>query len=617
MSFFLVGFIAAIIGAIPLDFERGWQTKSLALGVGGFILFSMVTYVTMPQLVGPFWGGGMITTALMALAANAFWSMARTSGHKVNATPIAIFGLVLSLPVIAAIFGSGIFRASDYHAIVGNDVEAREWSSDMAPVDNVHIRMVSKAQATWRANKVLGQGDGSLGSRYKVGDLSIQKVGDELVWVAPLEFQGFASWQSWGHTPGYVMVSAEDPRREAELVIGHEMKYVPTAYFASNLERHIYTSGYQFSGTTDYTFEIDDEGKPHFVITVFEPTIMYSGEQILGVLVVDPVNGEMQEYSLEEAPAWIDRAVPESFAIDRLVWYGSYEKGWWNSFWRQEGVEVPTTVGTSRDMWLTWGDDGEAYWFSGLTSIKNTDQSLVGFVLVNSRTGHTQTYRISGDDESGIIATVNSEVSNYSGWYATQPILYNVYGELTWVVPVVSQEGIFKKIAFVHASTQQVALGDNKRKGLLEYKRLLAESGNRTAPTSDSDLKMISGVVERFACPVEEGNTMCYVVIHADHVDRIFTGSTTVSPELPIARVGDYVAITFIETGEGTVPMEDFDLHGFDTRRSPQQGEAEELYDQGEAQVDQRHDARDIRAEIGNMDDEELLQHFGDPDDQN
>lgn len=620
MRFILIGMAIAVLGALPLEFpRRGWLSKSAIMFIIGAIFWSFIAWLSTPQLIGPFFGAGAIWMTIFAVAINAIVSgvmvfIDRDSrGHSDGyLLPSIIAALVVTvLPVLSAISGSAFFHAKDYRNFVERDVEQREWVSDMSVIDTAHIRMVSQEQAEWRANKVLGQADGSLGSRYKVGILSIQKVGEELVWVAPLEFQDFKSWQSFGHTPGYVKVSAEDPHREAELVTGYELAYMPTAYWSKNLERYLHCNGYQFKGTTDYTFEIDDEGKPSFVITVFKPTIAYWGEEITGVLVVDPVSGELAEYSIDEAPEWIDRIYPEWFACQRLTDYGRYVLTWWNAVWRKDQVNVPTSIGGSRDLWLIWGDDGRAYWFTGLTSEKDTDQSLVGFVLMDTRTGHTKTYRISGDDESGIVATVNSAVSNFSGWHATQPILYNVYGELTWVVPVVSKEGIFQRIAFVHTSTQKVALGQTKREGLAEYRSILAENGNRSAPSSESSHSQARGNIARITSAVENGDTTFYIVLDGSSSGVIFTGGVTVSPELAIAREGDPVVISYMETGETLVPLDSFDLVSFISRMTTIESVTEERHEVEDAKVDDRHEARDIRGAIINMSDDELLRQYG------
>src|SRR5690606_3302051 len=76
-------------------------------------------------------------------------------------------------------------------------------------------------------------------SFYELGDSNIQNIDGELYWVSPIEYANVWRWLRADHVPGYIMVSAEDPNGEARLVDDYEMKYVPSAFFHKNLERHV------------------------------------------------------------------------------------------------------------------------------------------------------------------------------------------------------------------------------------------------------------------------------------------------------------------------------------------------------------------------------------------
>ena len=79
-----------------------------------------------------------------------------------------------------------------------------------------HVRVVPEESAIFAGNKVVGQ----LGAYYRVGDFNVQVTRGKLVWVAPLEFQGVVQWLSRGTSPGVIVVSAEDPDEQAEVVAG-------------------------------------------------------------------------------------------------------------------------------------------------------------------------------------------------------------------------------------------------------------------------------------------------------------------------------------------------------------------------------------------------------------
>lgn len=616
MEFILVGLVAGVLGGLPLDLGKdGWQFKWPTLTVMLTLLWAGVAYLAMPQLIGPFWGIGLSMMVILGLVVNAIWCAILADHHRSSpAIPVLVACGAVVLVMGRGCAGCGAFQDQSYRAFVADSIEHRDWQNDMAPVDTVHIRMVSEQQAEWLGNKILGQAEGSLGSRYQVGTYAIQKVGNELVWVAPLEFNGFRSWSKFGTTPGYVMVSAEDPTQEPRLVVDHKMRYVSSAWFGDDLERHLYTNGYQARGLMDYTFEIDDSGKPHWVVTLFHPSIQYWGEELEGVLIVDPVTGDIEQKGLDDVPAWVDRIVPQQVAYDRLRWYGEYVKGWTNSWWGEEDVNVPTSSISIADMWLVWGEDGNAYWFTGFTSSKSTDAALVGFGLMDSRTGATRYYRLSGADETAVVEAVNSKVSNYSDYMATQPILYNIYGELTWAVPVISTRGIFQRLALVRAQTSEVTLGENKRAALVGYRRMLQASGNVDAPTAQASLKTVTGDVARAAADVQGGNTTYYFMLRADPHQRIFSGSTMLSYELPLVRPGDTVKVGFIETDEATVPMSSFDLVDIWSRRSEQQQRKDDLDAERTRAGSTKKMAKQLRSRLKGLSDEELLELIGTQD---
>lgn len=569
MNFILVGFIVSLIGGFPyceMSENDNWPKHFLFWFIGGTLFWSVIAYLFMPQLIGPFWGFPLTAMIWITLAANVMSSVAAAEYYKwdhrkVFGNACLVGAIALLLPTMRSCAGWSAFHANEYRALAGSNLTKGEWEQDLSPVDTAHIRMVSRQQAEWLGNKALGQAEGSLGSRYRLGSYTIQRVADKLVWVAPLEFAGFRSWERFGKSPGYVIVSAENPSETPQLVCEHDLKIMPSAYFGSNLERHLYTNGYQARGTMDYTFELDDEGNPFWVVTLYDYSIQYWAEQIQGVLTVNPKTGEITEYDdTKEVPAWVDRIIPEKIAFERLTWYGEFIHGWFNSWWGEEDVNIPTNPSRLAEMWLVWGSDNRAYWFSGFTSSKSSDSALVGFAMMDSRTGKTKYYRLSGADESAVLQVANSAVSNYTGYHGTQPILYNIYGELTWVVPILSSENIFQKICLIRASTSESVLGETKRDALTAYRRLLQSTSNDDQPSSQTGTQSLTGTLSRVGRDSNDGNTTYYFVVETDPLSRIYTATSSVNYEVTLAKPGDEVEIRFFETGESVVPVSGFDV---------------------------------------------------------
>jgi hypothetical protein len=58
----------------------------------------------------------------------------------------------------------------------------------------------------------------------------------------------------------------------------------------------LYASGYAFVGLADFSFEID-EGTPFFV-TKYEKKIGFSGNDAVGIILVNAQTGEIKEHSI-------------------------------------------------------------------------------------------------------------------------------------------------------------------------------------------------------------------------------------------------------------------------------------------------------------------------------
>ncbi len=152
-----------------------------------------------------------------------------------------------------------LIRWSDYRGMIGKVEIGENLSNHMAPISIDKIRVVDESLANLLGDKVLGA-QPALGSQVRLGTFVIQKVRNELYWVAPLLHSGFFKWnKNMEGTNGYVMVNACNERdvKLVQEVNGHKVliKYQPEAYFGDFLERHLYLSGYYNTGLTDYSLK--------------------------------------------------------------------------------------------------------------------------------------------------------------------------------------------------------------------------------------------------------------------------------------------------------------------------------------------------------------------------
>ncbi len=608
MSYLWVAFIVSVVGGFNPNFNQlkedghgkwllGWIIRSVV----ALILWVGIVYAVCPGLYGPFWGLSFMI--LLTMSINLLIT-GITSEELPGGT--YLFVVLLVLVLIRGILSMGMFQSVNLRDMIGK-VEDKSWQDDFQPIDTKHIRIIDQEHAEWLGNQDIGKIPGNIGSRFHVGTLHIQRVKDELWWVAPLEFNGFASWQSYGETYGFIMVNAEDRNRPVRIE-QRKLKYVTTGWFSDNLRRYVYAKGYQFTGLTDFTFEVDDELNPYWVITKYDLIHHYTGDKVTGVILVNAETGEIEKYKPEEAPVWVDRIIPQKIAFSYAKWRGKYTRGWWNSIWSEQDVMIPTEVAGKLDMWLVYGNDGQPYWFTGMTSSSASDNALVGFLMINSRNAKSYFYRINGANETAVIQAVSSGLGAESAkWHPTDPILYNIYGTLTWVVPILSDQHVFQRIAMVEASSSRVAFGQDKTELLAEYRKLLASNGNTMAPSNEKYVKKAEGKIKRIAADSQNGVTIYYVWLD-QMPDKLFSGTSKISEELAIARDNDQAKITYLETNEGIIQMASFDLPDVEFTKSEIQQASDAITVPAQAEAETNTDNEEVKRRLDNLTPEQLKQ---------
>ncbi len=210
---------------------------------------------------------------------------------------------------VALIVFSPIFMPSTHRNLIGN-VEEIEFSSQIEHMDLKQLPIIDKELAYKLADKKLGEIP-SLGSQVTIGDLSLQSVNGQLYYVGPLEHSSFFKWLTNREgTKGYIKVSATN-QNDVQLVTelnGEDihLKYIPSAYLFSDLDRHAYLNDMK-AGHTDYTFELDDEGNPYWVITRYDNAIGITEQKAIGTEIINAQTGETNIYDIENTPKWVDR----------------------------------------------------------------------------------------------------------------------------------------------------------------------------------------------------------------------------------------------------------------------------------------------------------------------
>ena len=524
----------------------------------------VLLYSGMPVIAYGFWGLPALIAAMIFLwivlnmkATPIYNSQgAQTFQFKPQGNikvPVAVLIVILLYSTVLPMVTSWpLLRTLAYRNLIGTVEIGENLSTHMAPISMDKVRVVDQSLANILGDKVLGA-QPALGSQVRLGTFNIQKVKNELYWVAPLLHSGFFKWNKNSEgTNGYVMVNASN-ERDVKLVqeIGGKkvlIKYQPEGFFNDYLERHLYLSGFYNIGLTDYSFEIDDDGTPYWVITKYKKTIGFYGEDATGVVVVNTATGKCEEYAIANAPAWIDRIQPDNFIESQLNDWGNFVKGYWN-FSNENKLQI------SQEVTLVYGEDNKSYWYTGLTSV-GADEATVGFVLVDTRTKKTVWYKQSGATEFAAQKSARGKVQE-KRFSASTPIPYNINNIPTYVMTLKDDGGLVKMFAMVAIEDYTiVGVGNTLTETLMAYKNAFNMAGNKINPKSATKKQILNSVVLRINSDIKNGNSFYYFTVEGK--ENIFIGSSQISNELPVTAVGDSIVISFDDDTQGLIDISSF-----------------------------------------------------------
>ena len=581
MSYFLFALLlGAIIGVLSFKKGSDWQIP-VFFGVLGCIIFGGINYVALPTL--NFWGFDALWIEItIASFVGFFWSVDHFGDFSIKRVftnwrgiPFVICMLML---LVRCGSSSEMIRSREYAELLEPKVVADStFMNNVHPIPVEKMISVKKRYAEDLASKRI-ENMPALGSRCEFGEADMINLNgsfnvktadgksveltfdNEKVWVLPLEHSGFWKWWKNRVTDGYAIVSAHDPGRiffvtelEGEPL---KLRYLRSSYFGDEIERHVRTSGYASLGLTEYSMELDDAGRPYWVITVFEPTIGFSGEDAVGVLVVDMQTGSIENYSIDEAPAWVDRIQPSEFLLSQIDDWGQYQDGWFNAVFYQNGVRKATP-----GMSLVYSD-GESYWYSGIQSV-GADKSSSGFMLINTRTKECHLYGISGINEVAAMDVVEAqhEWVRQSKFYANYPVLYNVHGEPTYYMTLTGDGIKNAGYAFVSLKNElHFAAEATPQKALQSYLKVIQNSDQFMITDGDKVADEVLLMTVRDI--VSENDT--YYILFYEVKGKVFFGTSEAFPELRWTKKGQEVNVSYTDTDASAISLNGYDIVDFE-----------------------------------------------------
>lgn len=399
-------------------------------------------------------------------------------------------------------------------------------------------------------------------SYYELGNLQIQKVNDQYVYIAPVEFSGFFKWFNGKTTPGYFTMSATDSSDNPKFVKA-EMSYVPSAYLNKNLERHIRLQNPSLIFYGDPQLEIDEDGKPYYIRSYGEFISARNGFDVKGVVLVDAETGATEKIAIADVPAFIDGAVsPEAVSLQNS-YYGNYVHGFWNSLVGKKDVKLPSDEGTEANVSPIFMEDGEMYYFTDFTSPKEGVDSMLGYALTHARTGEATYYtgnlEESYMDSQGALEIIEKKFIEKE-WEGEMPILYNFYGEASWLSAVLDANGFLQNYFIVSAANPEIsAYGTTPNEALRLYKTALSRGGSTVDGTSNAEeAKATVKVVRVYKERVGDFTIVSFLTNTGEN----FIVSTEVAPFAIYLQEGDQATITYAKTGEDFQPVKALQIEG-------------------------------------------------------
>ncbi|GKU23489.1 cell shape-determining protein [Clostridium folliculivorans] len=483
------------------------------------------------------------------------------SGFSEKKLVLLLIPLTIILFIGYCVSTSGLFRSKSYKSLIGT-IKEQEFSKDISPIDITQLPVVDKAYAEKLAEKKLGEA-GAIGSQVVTGEPVKQIVKDKLCWVVPLLHSGFFSWVSNREgTPGYIVVSAinaDDVTFVKELNNKPiSLKYQPNAYLGDDLQRHAYYKGNEFTGLTDFSFEIDDNGTPYWVISRYKNTIGFAGETVIGTCIVNAQTGQVDNYDINNTPKWVDRIQPEDIIKDQLNSYGEFIKGYQ---WFTKNDKLKTT-----DDGEIIYDKGNCYFYTGLTSV-GKDSATIGFTLTNMRTHETTLYKTSGATESASIKSAEGKVQNM-GYTATSPILINIENVPTYFTTLKDKDGIVRMYGMISVQDYNiVGVGETTKQALSDYTKALTGKGSSSSLNSSGKVNHEQGTVLRIGQENIDKTTFYHIIVK-EKPDVVFVVSSEASSELALTQPGDKIEIEYIDSDNSVINATAFDNLEFVQKKS-------------------------------------------------
>jgi hypothetical protein len=457
-----------------------------------------------------------------------------------------LVAILVAIPVVVLALGSllssTVFHAKEYSQII--TVEEAVFEEDMPETDLVsNIALMDSASANVLGDRTLGALSDVVsqyqvnGSYYQINYHGLPEK------VSSLEYVDFFRW--WNNhengIPGYVMVDPVNSSAEY-LRFAEPIRYTDSAYFEEDLNRKLRFS-YPTKIFGNVAFEIDEEGKPYYIVACMQPKIgLFGAMDVNEVIIFNPCTGESELYALADTPSWVDNVFTGTLAAEKYDWHGMLKNGYWNSVIGKKDCKV-----TTDDFGYIMIED-DVWFFTGVTSV-SSDEYNIGFLISNARTGSYKFYPVIGAEEYSAMGAAQGEVQE-KGYVASFPSLINVSGEATYIMVLKDANGLVKLYALVNVENYSiVATGTTQKEAKEAYIRLLKQEnliGGDTA-TEEAPPETLTTTIEvvDLRTVTVDGQTVMYL---SGSDGNLYKQTVAADEALMLVKVGDSLTVSYHKT---------------------------------------------------------------------
>lgn len=492
--------------------------------VTGFIYWITLVAIN-PQSVG-FWFLSIFAIVLFCITHCFIKDFCSTDTSETNPLVYIIPSVAILVFLVLLFFSSVVTRGPAIAGVIDEKVEEKSIVEYTVPATSVPL--LDKESALQLAQRKMGTLTEYV-SQYEIDQINQINLNGHPVRVASLGYASFFKWVNNRHIgiPAYItvdMVTQETQFVEMEKGI----KFSPSAAFGHDLKRHI-RAEFPFALLGTSCFEIDDNGSPYWLTPVYKNTVgLFGGKDVIAVIKTDAITGVMEYYTLDNTPQYVDNVYPADLLIKQYDQHGTYHSGFLNSIFGQKGV-VETTEGYN---YIPVNDD--VYLYTGVTSVVK-DESNVGFIFVNKRTGKFEYYQCPGAEEYSAMSAAEGVVQHL-GYTATFPLFVDVQGQPSYLMTLKDAGGLVKKYAFVNVQQYQtVVVEDTFQKAMSTYTKALGHNG------SDEVDMSIKGIITDIRSANIDGTTYFYIQLEGQK--SYFALSAKDNEEVVLLNVGDEISV--------------------------------------------------------------------------